>query len=79
MSTAKSEYFYIEFVVLTIISLVATQLWIRYVTKVVDKYSKGSMTFDLVSAIVATLFAMFIIKTFFNDTPMMGAIGVMEE
>ena len=71
----RSEKFYIEFVALTVLSLLAANLWSRFMTRVLNTHT-DSMSVDLIVAICMTFAAIIVMKTFF--TPVDGK-GVAEE
>lgn len=60
----RSENFYAEFVAVTVLSLLAANLWIRFVTRLLDKRA-DSLSVDFIVAIGCTVIAIILMKTFF--------------
>lgn len=68
---SKSNVFYAEFIALTIVSLVAANLWSRYINDLLNK--RKSIRLDLFAAILATIIAYTLMDKFFSikqDVPM---------
>jgi len=71
----RSEKFYIEFITLTVLSLLAANMWIRFAMRFLDRHS-SSPAIDLSVAIVTTVIAFLLMKTFFTRKP---KEGILEE
>lgn len=63
----KDSKFYIELVVVTILSLVAANAWIRWVTSTLNYYFPGNLFIDFFIALVATIIAIEILDVSFMD------------
>lgn len=71
----RSKKFYVEFITLTVLSLLAANLWIRFVMRLLDNHA-DSVSVDLLMAVATTGIAFLLMITFF--TPSNGE-GVIEE
>lgn len=63
----KDSKFYIELVVVTILSLVAANAWIRWVTSTLNYYFPGNLFIDFFMALVATIIAVEVLDVSFVD------------
>jgi len=70
----KNIKFYSEVVLVTILSLVAANVWIKFVTKTIKNKYGNDLTVYLLVAIAATLFAILILNFGFssNDEIIIG-------
>jgi hypothetical protein len=59
--------FYSELVIVTVLSLVAANAWVRLLTQTLNRYYPGSLIVDLLVAIIITAVAVFVLHTFFSD------------
>lgn len=64
---SKTNIFYAEFIALTIVSLVAANLWLRYINDLLDR--RKSIKLDLLAAILATIVAYILMDKFFSINP----------
>jgi len=62
----RSLKFYSELVLVTVLSLVAANTWIRLLTKSLDRYFPGSLIVDFLVAVIATIFAIYILNMVFK-------------
>jgi hypothetical protein len=66
MTHSYTEKFYSEFVLLTVLSLVAANIWIRIMGKFLDRY--GSFYIDIIVAIMMTFVATVVMGFLFRDS-----------
>ena len=67
----RSETFYIEFITLTVLSLVTANLWVRLAVNALNAYS-NSVHIDLIAAIIATVVAIILMNMLFSKTKNQG-------
>lgn len=57
---------YIEFIVLTVLSIVTANLWLRFISKTLDKY-RCSLKIELITAIVFSAIAILFMKYIYSS------------
>lgn len=63
----RNLQFYTELVVVTVLSLVAANSWIRLVTEGLNRFYPGSLKVDFFVAVITTLIAVMVLNAIFAD------------
>ena len=59
--------FYSELVIVTVLSLVAANVWIRWLTTGLNRYFPGSLTVDFIVGIIMTIIAIVALHVAFSS------------
>ena len=63
---SKDSSFYIEIIVITVLSLVVANLWIRLLTESLNKYFAHRLMIDFIVAILVTFLAVIVVTNLFG-------------
>lgn len=63
----KDSKFYIEVIAVTILSLIAANAWIRWITSTLNYYFPGNLFIDFFVAVLVTIIAVEILDVSFVD------------
>lgn len=63
----KDLQFYTELVVVTVLSLIAANLWIKVFSTYMEKYWKGNMIMYVFVGSLVSVFAIFLLNVFFSN------------
>lgn len=63
----RNLQFYSELVIVTVLSLVAANSWIRWITQTLNHFYPGSLRVDFFVALLTTILAVVILNSIFAD------------
>ena len=70
----RSFQFYAELVLVTILSLVAANAWVRWMIQSLDRFFPGSLKVDFIVAVVMTIVAVWVLHMIFSDKEYPGHV-----
>jgi hypothetical protein len=65
--TVRNFQFYSELVLVTVLSIFAANMWVRWMTQILNDFFPDHLGVDLIVAIVSTLVAIVILYYMFSD------------
>ena len=62
----RNFQFYAELVFVTVLSLLAANMWMRFISQTLNRYFPGNLGVDAISAVVVTVLAVVILHLMFS-------------
>nr|QBK86530.1 MAG: hypothetical protein LCMAC102_03250 [Marseillevirus LCMAC102] len=66
MSNKRNLHFYTELVLVTVLSLIAANSWVRFLSQTLDYYFPRSLVVDLIVSIIMTIVAIYVLHLVFS-------------
>ncbi|MFW9930721.1 MAG: hypothetical protein ACFFD1_15130 [Candidatus Thorarchaeota archaeon] len=63
---ARDLHFYTELITVSILSLLASSMWIRWIKQYLDRHFPNNVTIDFFVSLLLTFFAIYILNTAFS-------------
>lgn len=66
MGAPKDFNFYLEVALVSIVSIISSNVWMRYINSVIDKMYPGNVSVNLMIAVCITCIVFFLMYIFFS-------------
>lgn len=63
----RNLQFYSELVLVTVLSLIAANAWVRWITQTLNYFFPGSLRVDFITAVITTILAVWILHMVFSE------------